>query len=278
MREWLGSSGFRRRARSRCRTAADPAPRFQLEDGELDVGIPVARSAFDRPAKGFARPLAVAETPREDSGDDVGLAAEDVEPARALEPVERQGRDPPSNLPTAASTFRAASQGSAYEIDAATRPAARDGQDRPRRPSSAARSRRARPATGLPQAPARRRPGRRAPGSPRTSRSIRGRTSTRTRRDLRRRGPRGSHRSCGSGERPPRRRRGTRRRAPSRRARSARGASTRCCADRAAPRDRAARGRSRPRSCRPPLPGSAGARTRERRRATGRSGRSRARR
>ena len=68
-----------------------PASCLQIDDRELEVGVPVGRIPAERPAKGLARPLAVAETPRENPGDDVRLAAEDVEPAGMLEPVECGG-------------------------------------------------------------------------------------------------------------------------------------------------------------------------------------------
>ena len=68
-----------------------PTSCLQIDDRQLEVGVPVGRIPAERPAKGLTRPFAVAETPRKNPGNDVRLAAEDVEPAGMLEPVERGG-------------------------------------------------------------------------------------------------------------------------------------------------------------------------------------------
>ena len=151
-----------------------PASCLQIDDRELEVGVPVVRIPAERPAKSLARPLAVAETPREDPGDDVGLAAEDVEPAGALEPVEcgggilprDRGRRPRRPAPRArAAHTRSTPRGG--------RPLRGPGSPATRSSRTARRTASARPATALPRAPARRRPGRPAQGSPRTSRPSR---------------------------------------------------------------------------------------------------------
>ena len=71
--------------------SSSPATRLEVDERERGVGIPVLGRAVERPAKGRARPLAIAHAPRENSGDDVGPPAEHVEPTSALESVECSG-------------------------------------------------------------------------------------------------------------------------------------------------------------------------------------------